>query len=179
MTQRINQLAVGLLDALESKSLGKAPSELADVVQPTLRMDDFYLGLKLTFRRSNNEQNLFGAGGLITSFTVPLGEAWYLKGVGCGFRTDGIGNATGISIVTLNFRNTGNSVEGALATFDTKPASPAGAIGAPGYTNMLWLPTPFLLLGGESIRFYAINPTVAVPGDFLYWPNAWYSRLEV
>jgi len=177
LSNKINQRAPGLLNLLESQSLGTMPSELALEVRPTIELGKYYENLKLKYQRLSPEANTFGADGILGAMTVPPGFAWFVRAVALSFRTDGAGNRSDGAVWALNFRNTGTAVECAIAGFEFNAA--AAAIATPGQLRTFWLPEPLLLLGGESMRWYAINTTVVVPGDFLYRPAAWYTELSV
>jgi hypothetical protein len=177
VSNKINQRAVGLLNLLESQSLGVMPGELLTDVRATVSLDDFYKGLKTSFSRISPEANTFGVDGILAATVVPLGEAWYLRQVGCTFRTDGIGNASGVVVSALNFRNTGSAVECPITQLEF-PLSRA-IIATPGQCQTYWLPQPLLLMGGEAIRWTAINSVIGAAGDFLYRPTWWYTKLSV
>lgn len=74
---RINAVPEGLLDLLRSKTDGRTPADLAEVVSPVLDLGPMYFGERLDFQGTTIAP--YGLGATL-SITVPQTEVWVLLG---------------------------------------------------------------------------------------------------
>ena len=77
---RPNRYPEGLLDLLDAKSLGKTPSEMADIVSPTLDMRDFYLA-SVEWTRGREIATAVTTVAYTADVVVPDNELWFVYAV--------------------------------------------------------------------------------------------------
>lgn len=70
---RINKVPTGLQSALDSKNFGVNPSELAEIVRPSLELDKYYEATSVFSQSVSFTVTSIGAVG---SITVPEGQLW-------------------------------------------------------------------------------------------------------
>lgn len=118
---RINRVPFGLQDLLGSQNLGANPSSLLQEVRPTLDLFPFWAAERVTLR-TDNTVAINNSSVIVTSFTVPQGQAWIPLHVSCGANLATVGDtwATVINIGRfpnlVGAGNTANLVQGPLFT---------------------------------------------------------------
>lgn len=82
---RINRVPFGLQDLLGSQNFGDNPSELAQVVAPSLDMLPFLSAERMSYEYASASVS---GNAEIASMVVPEGELWYLVGCGCAMKAN-------------------------------------------------------------------------------------------
>lgn len=153
---QINRVPFGLQDLLGSQNFGDNPSELSQVVAPTLDMTPF-----LTAERTSYSylSLTLAANAEIGTIVVPEGELWYCLGVGSAMKANsGLpANAYGCRISAFAFNlptSTDPAQSHAMGRMVYDEPTPA-ALTTPQYQYASFeFPVPIPIFSGSSIRFY-------------------------
>lgn len=167
---KINTTPVGLQDFLGSKNFGRNPSELGQVVSPSLDLKPF---LGVYEQRLARATDLRTGVGVCCSLTVPEGEAWYLIAVSA--RIDG-------AVAAANYRLaiTLESPIGGIPTGIGMPLAEAGTgvnLVAGDLFGVVYRPSePQILNSGTILNLhYYKNVGVNQSGSLF----AWYYALTI
>lgn len=162
----VNTVPTGLLDLLAAKTGGKLPTQMSEVLQPMLSLDQFYV---------NKKMGVIPDGGLsttaiavATSVPVPPGELWQLLGISSNFVS-----VTGAEVVRLQY-SINNLPESATpgtghVIYSPDQVTPVsvGELMSRSFT----LPLPFLLPPGANINAVCArrSATVTVNSTYLVY----------
>lgn len=168
----------GLQDLLGSQNFGDNPSEMGQVVAPTLDMRMFY---------HPERRNIFcgivsvttGNNGLITSFAVPSNELWFVTAVGAIVNGAAVANQW-FGHLSANIVNTQNSnFPGKTAPLAGMPFADQGAVNNVQpftlNTDLDYLP----ILGSESIEFRLARSNVTAVNTLTFDCYVRYLKVRV
>lgn len=169
--QDIQRYPRGLIDLLGMRATGDTPHLLAQQMNSTLEMIDFYLNDRLEF----NTQLLAAAPAALGNFQfpgtiVPQGEMWavYDYTVNCG---GPIAVATAMKFSPVIFRN--QSIVGNAAAYGPAIAVAAGENGVGG----IRFERPNLVMPGQSFGIQ-VSQITGAPGT-QHQCMIWFARLRV
>ena len=176
MPTQISRVPFGLQDLLGSTNQGDNPSQLSEIVAPTLDLSSYLEAERRSFTISTAPAAFVN--GLLTTITVPLGELWLVHAVGFAAVTQGLGPhfanvSVGINQVANSSSPTSNH---AIANLGQIQGTGSGA----GTFLMTYdFPKPLPVFGNEKFRcelsqgdFTGVN---AYRGDFVVR----YTKLRV
>lgn len=84
MPQKLSGFPKGLLSLLGSNSFGSNPSELGDIIAPTVDLAGFYMAQAQTVRSTSVNPLVAGPNTGTLNLTVPVGELWFLHSIDIG-----------------------------------------------------------------------------------------------
>lgn len=170
---RINRIPDGFQSLLGTKSLGRNPSELGQIVTPTVAMEKYYL----TNIGLEKEQGTYtGAAGVgeTAALTIPNGEAWAVLFAGTNYLTS---TAVGTAEIA-----TGIILPSDIPTEQAIPITPTagtgslgGALGAGGSINTSVFMQGFVFPSGT--QFVTIVGFVSAAAPVVIRTAVLFSRL--
>lgn len=176
---QINRVPFGLQDLLGSKNFGTNPSQLGQVVTPTLELWDF-----LKYER---RARVISAGGFATAvtqqielFVIPDTEIWLVEQVGCTIAKTGamnVGDQIHLTALAINLPDSDNpGVNHPLADLGSYTAATANPITA--ISRTYEFASPVVFGPGDAISFFS-NAVVAAAGSWSVRSMVRFIRLTI